>query len=174
MTHDESTQEPPRPVEVVARRMRELRRRRELSAAQLAERMREVGIPWKREVVANLETGRRASVGVDELLALAVVLQVAPVHLLVPLEGDEPYQVTPRRTERSIRVREWIRGTLPLRPEDRRRFYSEIPDNEWELYAGLRGDQAGEARSTEEQIRAARKVLEMLERQREQEGRDDG
>src|SRR6266545_5102056 len=94
MAHDESTQKPPRPVEVVARRMREVRETRRLTAAQLADRMRQAGIGWDRQIVTNLETGRRASLSVDELFALAVVLQVAPIHLLVPLDDEQPYQVS--------------------------------------------------------------------------------
>jgi transcriptional regulator with XRE-family HTH domain len=174
MAHDESTQKPPRPVEVVARRMREVRETRRLTAAQLADLMRAAGIPWDRQIVTNLETGRRQAVSVDELLALAVVLQVAPIHLLVPLDGEQPYRVTPEWVQRAIRVREWVRGTLPLRPEDRRLYYSEIPDNEWEMYAGMRGDEGGRERLLESQIRASRKVLEMLERQRDQEENADG
>ena len=43
---------------------------------------------WTRIVVTKLETGRRQSVSVEELLALAYVLNVAPVHLLVPWDDD--------------------------------------------------------------------------------------
>jgi transcriptional regulator with XRE-family HTH domain len=66
MTHDRQAA---RPVQTVARRVRELREKRRLSAAQLAERLQQVGLDWDRNIVANLENGRRASLGVDELLA---------------------------------------------------------------------------------------------------------
>jgi transcriptional regulator with XRE-family HTH domain len=112
--------------------VRKVRRRRGLSAAQLAERLQQVGLDWDRSIVANLENGRRASLGVDELLALALVLDVAPVHLLVPLEDELPYQVTPARVEPSGEVRDWIRGAEVLNGVDQRSFFSEVPEHEWQ------------------------------------------
>jgi transcriptional regulator with XRE-family HTH domain len=113
--------------------MRELRRKRGLSGAGLAAKMTEAGIPWDRTIVANLENGRRRNVSVAELAALAYVLDVAPVHLLVPpeLEGDDPYDFIPNRTAPAGRVREWVRGTHPLPTTDPRLFFSEVPLNEW-------------------------------------------
>jgi transcriptional regulator with XRE-family HTH domain len=133
-----------RPVETIARRVREVRRRRGLSAAQLAERLREVGIPWDRNIVANLETGRRASVDVGELLALADALNVAPVHLLIPPnepdEGERLYQVTPTRAAPVPLVRAWARGELPLPGTSVRGFYSEVPEQEFRPPPGRQGD----------------------------------
>lgn len=59
-----------------------------MSAEELAARMREQGVPWRREVVANLETGRRDRLDVDELLALALVFGVPPITLLVDPAED--------------------------------------------------------------------------------------
>lgn len=60
------------------------RTRREvpLTGAQLAERMTELGYPYTRATVANLENGRKNSVDVAELLALASCLDVPPAALL--------------------------------------------------------------------------------------------
>ena len=129
------TQEPnaARPVEHLARRVRELRRRRGLSAAQLADRLRQAGLDWDRSIVANLENGRRASLDIGELLALALVLDVAPTHLLVPLDDEQPYQVTPTRVEPSGAVRDWVRGAGALDGTDERAYSAEIPDAEWRL-----------------------------------------
>jgi hypothetical protein len=102
---------------------------------QLAERLRQVGLDWDRNIVANLENGRRASLGVDELLALALVLEVAPVHLLVPLEDEQPYQVTPTRVEPVGLVRDLIRGAAALDGMDERAFFSEVPEHEWQQMA---------------------------------------
>lgn len=63
--------------------MKKFRTDSNLSAEGLAEQMRARGIPWRREVVANLETGRRDRLDVDELLALALVFGVPPMVLLV-------------------------------------------------------------------------------------------
>jgi transcriptional regulator with XRE-family HTH domain len=178
MTQNESTQEPVGPVEVVARRMRELREKRRLSGARLAERMREAGIPWQRDTVANLENGRRASVGVDELLALAAVLEVAPTHLLVPLEDEQPYEITPGRVEPSGTVRDWVRGYITLNGTDPRNYFSETPANEFDISGAFRAEQlqsAAEWLAIEQHRleKAARQQLENLRRKRDQKGSGD-
>jgi transcriptional regulator with XRE-family HTH domain len=120
------------PTQVVAKRVREVRKKRGLTAAQLAEQMTRVGVPWKRGVVAKLESGLREAVSVEELLALASVLDVAPVHLLVPLDDDaQPYAATPTQVEAAGFVRDWIRGDWYLDGTDVRDFFSELPDHEF-------------------------------------------
>lgn len=97
-----------------------------------------MGIGWDRYVVTNLERGRRQNVTVDELLALAYVLNVAPVHLLVPIDDeDRPYAVVPASGARAGVVRQWIRGLVPLPSTDRRRFFSFVPEREWVPPGGL-------------------------------------
>lgn len=136
MTHGDRTTRAATPTQAAAQRMKELRVKRGLTAAQLAGRMTELGIPWDRSIVANLENGRRRSLSVDEMLGLAVALNVAPVHLLVPVDGDsEPYHITPAVATSRFRARAWIRGlSLPWRlPKvaDSRQFYSEVPEEEF-------------------------------------------
>jgi transcriptional regulator with XRE-family HTH domain len=148
------------PTRVVAERVFELRKERRLTAAQLADRMTKVGIPWKRGVVAKLEKGYREDVSVAELLALAVVLEVAPVHLLVPLENSQPYEVTPGRVEPAHEVRSFVIGNVPLEGIDPRRFYSQVPADEWELVAASReGDEAGQMRALREEMQRLRDEL---------------
>jgi transcriptional regulator with XRE-family HTH domain len=97
-------------------------RRTELgwSAERLAEEMTAVGVPWTRDAVSNLETGRRKNIAVHELLALAWVLDIPnPVDLLVPhgqrLEATT-FPVTPGILVNPDAVRAWFRGeTGPLR-----------------------------------------------------------
>ena len=132
MEHNEG---PVAPTQAVAGRVREVRDRRRMSAARLADEMTRVGIRWDRNTVAKLETGRRANVSVAELLALAVVLDVAPVHLLVPPDawddegGEQLYQITPTRAEPASTVRAWVRG-MPLPGSDLRNFVSQVPEHE--------------------------------------------
>jgi transcriptional regulator with XRE-family HTH domain len=73
----------------VAARVKELRKARGLSAAALADYMSRAGVPWQREVVANLEGGRRAAVSVTELLALSIILSVPPQALLMAPDARE-------------------------------------------------------------------------------------
>src|SRR5438105_11407018 len=94
----EHTPAPPRPTAVIAAKVFELRKGRGWSADELAVRMTAAGIAWTRLVVTKLETGRRKSVSVEELLALAYVLDVAPLHLMIPWDDDAPCQVTPAFT----------------------------------------------------------------------------
>ena len=67
---------------VIAANMKRLRRSREWTAEQLGAQMHKHGVAWNRQIVAKLEIGRRASVSVDELLALAAVFGVEPMKLL--------------------------------------------------------------------------------------------
>lgn len=134
------------PTGVVAKRVRELRRRREWSAERLAEELTKLGIEWNRGVVTKLETGRRESVSVAELLALALALDVAPVNLLVSLD-DQPYQVTPNRVAGADQVRSWVRGQVPLPGVDMRTFLAEVSfrdlrDRHVDMYGETPGPQA--------------------------------
>ena len=91
------------------------------SAERLAEEMTKVGVPWNADIVVNLEHGRRKSLRVHELLALAWVLDVDnPLDLLVPgarTDRDSPmYPVTPDTLLFRDAVRGWVLGeTGPLR-----------------------------------------------------------
>lgn len=142
-----------RPTSVIASRVRALRKRHGWTADQLAERMTAVGIPWTRIVVTKLETGRRPSVSVDEWLALALVLGVAPVHLLVPTSGDEAdeYAVTPRNTVVVWEAREWIRGRMPLQElgQDARVYFSEVPADEFRVDQASADDMVAQFRGAD-------------------------
>jgi transcriptional regulator with XRE-family HTH domain len=118
-------------MDVVRARVKELRGRKGWSGTKLGEELDALGVPWNRSVVANFESGRRPAVSVQELLALALVLDVAPVNLLVPLDS-EPYQVTPKKTEPqdSVAVWLWMRGEKPLPGTETaaaRTFCAEVP-----------------------------------------------
>jgi transcriptional regulator with XRE-family HTH domain len=129
---------------MVAARVREVRIKRGLTAAQLAERCAELGAPKITvQSVYKIEGQRQSAarpprqVTVDELLVLAAALNVAPVHLLVPPDdGDAPYQVTATVSESRFRVRSWIRGLFPLarlpRVGAERDFWAEVPDDEFD------------------------------------------
>lgn len=135
------------PTATVARRVREVRKRRGLTAEQLAARLVGQGIHWDRYTVTKLENGKRQNVTIAELLALSVVLEVAPVHLLVPpdpspswglpagerreLNDEGPYQLTGNRVEPIYLVRRFVRGEDPLPGMDERSFFSEIPPQEF-------------------------------------------
>jgi transcriptional regulator with XRE-family HTH domain len=125
--------------DIVAARVRQVRKRRDWLPADLAERCAALGAADLTEnVIENIESrSARASkrprpVSVDELLTLALALNVAPVHLLVPPDDSEmPYQITQTVTATNRFVaRGWIRGIAPI-SGDRREFDTEVPQDEY-------------------------------------------
>lgn len=115
------------PVEAIKSRVREARNRKGMTAQELADRLKASGVPWDRGTVTKLETGHRQNVTVVELLALARALDVAPIHLLVPLEDGGQYMATPNEAVKTARARYWIRGIVPLGRTDMRIFKTEVP-----------------------------------------------
>ncbi|MFD8615473.1 helix-turn-helix transcriptional regulator [Streptomyces sp. NPDC059631] len=118
------------PVGVIATRVREVRNRHGWTAQDLADRLTEIGLPWNRTTVVKLENGKRENVTVNELLALSLALNVAPVNLLVSL-SDAPYKITPLRTENADTVRAWVRGEMCLPgAEDARTYFAEVSERD--------------------------------------------
>jgi hypothetical protein len=98
----------------------EVKRRRaglDWTAERLAEEMTAAGVPWTRDIVVNLENGRRKTLAVHELLALAWVLDVpSPADLIVSpaYSGADLFPVTPVTTVTPEQLRGWFTGK-PLR-----------------------------------------------------------
>lgn len=101
----------------VAGEVRRYRKMRGLSAQQLADRCAAVGMPIQRSVLANLESGRRETVSVADLLVLARALEVAPALLLFPAGRAEAAEVTPGETVSIADALAWLSGDLAL-PDD--------------------------------------------------------
>jgi transcriptional regulator with XRE-family HTH domain len=117
--------------QTAARRVRYLRERLGWSQRDLADRLRNLGAPIDRASVARLETGKRG-LSVDEAMRLAAALNVAPVHLLVDPDGDEPVQATPTDQLTPAEARDWIRGAMPLVSQDPRGYRMNVPRAEVE------------------------------------------
>ncbi|MGH3783029.1 MAG: helix-turn-helix domain-containing protein [Pseudonocardiaceae bacterium] len=98
----------------IARRVRALRTEARLSGPGLATAMNGQGIPWNRTTVAKLETGRRESISVAELLALAVVLGVPPAWLLVDPKAGTPVPVAEGIEVDPWTALLWLTGSQPL------------------------------------------------------------
>lgn len=81
------------------------------TAERLASEMAAVGVPWTRDTVVNLETGRRKRVAAHELLALAYVLNLeTPVDLLAPVPPsgeDRQIAVVPDKFVTAQQLRNW-------------------------------------------------------------------
>lgn len=146
------------PSDVLGARLTEIRTRQNLTAADVAARCAAVGMPeLTAQTIYNLETGRpgedgrrKRLIAIDELLALAYVLDVAPVNLLLPVRPDQrartlgsTYRVVPK--PRTLgepgtgesgefdtgEVRKWITGQQPLPGIDMRTYFTEVPEEEF-------------------------------------------
>lgn len=93
-----------------------IRRERGLSGAQLADRMSDLGFTeMTRSVIANVETGRREYLTVDELGAFAIALNVSLIQLLTPYSGE--VLVTPKTEPMAAGwLESWVRGETPWPP----------------------------------------------------------
>lgn len=81
-----------------------------MSAQQLADTCAELGHPIPRSVLANLESGRRETISVPELLVLAQALRVPPVRLLVPLGYADTVELLPGAEVTTTDALRWLRG----------------------------------------------------------------
>lgn len=130
MTQDAAAQEPDRKkraagdegapyTKLIMDEVKRLRTGLDWSAERLAEEMAAMGVPWTRDVVVNLENGRRKTLAVHEVLTLACVLNVtSPLDLLAPEGGAGAARipVTPDALVSPKYVRDWIAGKIgPMR-----------------------------------------------------------
>lgn len=76
-----------RPSAGIGKRIAQYRKLAGLSARELSEKL---GGELSRGVIANIESGRKTDVTVDQLVSLAWALGVPPVVLALPV--DEPYK----------------------------------------------------------------------------------
>lgn len=79
----------------------------------------------------RLERGERR-VGVDDLLALALALDVAPVYLIVPLDNDAELNIGDGVTDTAGAVRRWICGARPLEGVESDHYHRQTAVGRWE------------------------------------------
>jgi transcriptional regulator with XRE-family HTH domain len=77
------------PSKAFGRRLKQVRERNQVSTASLMRRLHDLGFKMRRAAIYEIEQGKRA-VSLDEALALAAALDVAPLFLIVPFEDDDP------------------------------------------------------------------------------------
>lgn len=102
-------------VNVVADAVRWHRKRRGLSAQQLANECASLGYPVPRSVLANLESGRRETISLAELLVLSAALRVPLLLLLFPVGRTERIAPLPNIDVSPWDALQWAVGnrTLP-------------------------------------------------------------
>lgn len=117
---------------VLAAQLAGMRERREgMSAAKLADRVKELGGKLDRVAISKIENGARG-VSLDEALILAAALDIAPLHLFLPLDDNANARIAPEIEVSARQARRWVRGQEPLPGMDERIFRTEVPRSEWE------------------------------------------
>src|SRR5690625_4841215 len=118
--------------DLVRQRIKEIREARGLSYAELSRRLAAAGRPIPALGLRRIEAGERR-VDVDDLIALAWVLEASPTMFLVPktIGHTVPVTHTAVGTHPSRRVNSWIRGMTwftgdPDDDEEARKRRSEI------------------------------------------------
>jgi transcriptional regulator with XRE-family HTH domain len=106
ITMSKRKDEEARPSEVFAKRLREMRKARGLSQAELAQLMTERGTPMNKAALLRIEKGERG-LSLDEALAFAAVLNAAPAHLLSP-RGEESVWLTDDMAVDGEGMRAWL------------------------------------------------------------------
>lgn len=111
------------PEEVFRRRLQEAREARGgMSQRELAARVANIGMKINQSAITRIERGER-KVSLGEAIALAAALDVAPVNLFLPIDGDEPVRLAPALEVDLTHARKWATGERPLDPANLR-FYA--------------------------------------------------
>lgn len=97
----------------VATQIRRWRLQRGLSAQQLSDRCGELGHAIPRPVLSNIETGRRESITLAELLIIAAALDVPPLVLISPPIDEEAIEILPDQRVVLWQVVGWFMGVGP-------------------------------------------------------------
>lgn len=110
---------PPTLVKVITEQLRRLRRERGWSARELGERCEAAGLAWDRNIVANVEHGRRSNFTVTELVTLAHVFNVPPLLLLCPQGFSSSIEFLPGHVATPWAIVHWFAGLDQFpRPHD--------------------------------------------------------
>ncbi len=107
---------PARMARLVAGEVRRYRERQQprMRAQQLSDRTGELGMLIPRSVLANLESGRRETVSVAEIMVLAAALNVSPIELMCPAGFGRQAEVLPGRLVDWPEVMRWFTGELKM------------------------------------------------------------
>ncbi len=111
-------------------RIRELRLQRGMTQQGLADRLNHLGAHTDRTAVAKVENGTR-ELSLVEAFQYAQALHVAPVHLFVPTDSDEPIQIGPDLLASPYEVRAWIRAEPAARPAGSAPLLDSGPETEF-------------------------------------------
>lgn len=129
----------------VAQRVGELRQQRGLTLAELEDRLLEVGRPILLSALSKIEQGQRR-VDADDLVALALALDVSPNMLLLPgeIQRAEPVALTETRSLDAQEAWQWASRDTPPSPTHWDFFVSyTAADRGWAEWVAWQLEEAG-------------------------------
>ncbi|WP_419996926.1 helix-turn-helix domain-containing protein [Streptomyces boninensis] len=95
----------------LAAEVRRRRKEKRLSAQELADKCEEIGHPIPRNVIANMESGRRANLPLVDVMVLAKALNTPPICLIYPVGYVEDVQRLPfEDTTSALNALNWFTG----------------------------------------------------------------
>ena len=133
------------------------------SAQELADKVKEIGGKLDRAAISKIESKAR-NVSLDEALLLAAALDVAPVHLIFPLDDAEPVKIAPKLDPVSANdARWWLRGTTPLPTTNEKTYRSAwTPQSEWDLRNARVEESEAAYLQAERRLRVAKAKLQTI------------
>lgn len=87
-----------------------------MSAQELADRCAALGHPIQRSVIANLESGRRTTVTVAELIIFGAALEVPPAYLVFPAGYEPEVEMIPGLVRETYEAAAWFMGDQVFPP----------------------------------------------------------
>jgi transcriptional regulator with XRE-family HTH domain len=119
----------------IAAEIRRHREQRGWSAQKLADECAALGLPTQRSTLADLENGRRATLGIAELVVIGRALGVPPLQLLYPVGYEAAAEVLPGVTRDPFRCARWFAGETPFPGERDEGYLMEI-SGDWNAASG--------------------------------------
>lgn len=92
--------------------LRQIREARALSLRQLSERLEAIGRPMDASAVNRIELGERR-VDIDDLIALAMALNVSPIRIIFP-SAEGSVELTSTHAVSAAEAWAWADGDKPL------------------------------------------------------------
>lgn len=114
----------------IGREVLKLREQRGFTLLSLEKRTEKLGNKIGRGAISQLETGKRNSISVAELLVLAAALDVPPALLLFPKYPYGRTEYLPDEYDSAIRAHDWLSGRAALSDLGGKELINELGDFE--------------------------------------------
>lgn len=120
-----------------------LRKEAGISAQRLSELCGELGYPIPRSTIANIESGRKRDIPVQEVAVIARAMKVPPIRVLYEITSPS-VEIVPGVNRSAFEAAEWFSGNWPIMadpglnrymtPDE---FFNDVEGTEREFLKGL-------------------------------------